>query len=138
MASHEFGTRNVGEFRLRRTGLVLFASILLIIAGAFHALQGLAALTNGKFFTVVTDYAYDLDIEGWGWVHLFAGVILLLTGIGLYRGAQFAWLTAMLVIIVMAMVNFVFIPFQPFWAITLLVMDGLILWALLTQVEDTE
>jgi hypothetical protein len=134
MASNEIVGKSSAEgFRPRKTGLVLFAVILLIVAGALHALQGLAALTNGNFYAVVDNYAYDLDIEVWGWSHLIMGMVLLATGIGLYRGSQFAWLMATFIIVVMTIVNFILIPLHPAWAITMIVLNGLILLALLSE-----
>ena len=69
---------------------IVFAAVFMIIAGSFHVLQGLAAIFNGEFFAVVSTYAYDLDIESWGWFHLLAGVCIGLAGVGLLSGSVWA------------------------------------------------
>ena len=135
-ARHPEGQTLIGQGRA--TGIVLFAAVLMIVAGAFHFLQGLTAVINGDFFAVVANYAYDLDIQAWGWLHLLGGLSLFLVGIGLLSGSIWARLLAMFLVVISAMINFVYIPYQPLWAIVLLVIDGVILWALLTQGDFDE
>jgi hypothetical protein len=36
------------------------------------------------------------------------------------------------IVAVSAIVNFLYIPYQPVWSIALIAIDGLIIWALLT------
>jgi hypothetical protein len=117
------------------TGLLLFAAVFMVVGGSFHAIQGLAALINDDFFENVQGYAYDVDITTWGWLHLIVGIVVALTGITLLTGAIWARIIAMFIMVVSAIINFIYIPYQPLWSIVLLVIDGAIIWALLTYPE---
>jgi hypothetical protein len=117
------------------TGLMLFAAVFMVVGGSFHAIQGLAALINDDFFESVEGYAYDVDITAWGWLHLIVGGIVALTGITLLSGALWARIIALFIMVVSAIINFIYIPYQPLWSIVLLVIDGAIIWALLSYPE---
>lgn len=119
-------------------GLVLFAAVFMIVGGIFHAIQGLAAVIDDQFFVVVNNYAYDLDVSTWGWIHLFGGIIVALAGFALFSGAVWARILAVLLVMGSAVVNFMYIPYFPLWSIVLLVIDGAIIWALLTYGEFFE
>lgn len=116
-------------------GLILFAAVFMVVGGSFHAIQGLAALINDDFFVNVQGYAYDVDITSWGWLHLGVGIVVALTGLTLLSGAIWARLIALFIVVVSAIINFIYIPYQPLWSIILLVIDGAIIWALLTYPE---
>lgn len=139
MASHQ-GTYDV----VRRedatastwaTGVLLFASVFMFVGGSFQVIQGLAALLNEDFFVVLNDYAYQIEVETWGMVHLACGGIVALAGLILLSGSTFSRFLATFIVVGSAMINFVYIPYQPVWSIVLLVIDGVILWALITYQE---
>ena len=80
--------------------------------------------------------ALRIDLTAWGWFWLIVGVAQIVTGVlilqrnawGLWLGVGFAGLSAMLTVIVM----FVF----PLWAIAVMAIDFLVLFALLTQSDE--
>ena len=61
-------------------GLVAFAGVIMMLIGVFHALTGLAAIIENEFFVVGPQYAYELDVTAWGWLHLIFGVIVAVAG----------------------------------------------------------
>ena len=61
------------ESRLRSglaAGLAGFAGVLLLVVGAFQALEGLSAIVRDRLLVLTRDYLYRLDISAWGWIHL--------------------------------------------------------------------
>ena len=119
--------------------LMVFAAAFMVVGGIFHFLNGLAAVINDHFFVIVDGYAYNVDVTVWGWLHIITGVILTLVGVNLLTGKTWARLVAVLMVVCSAMLNFVYIPYQPLWSIVLLVMDGVLLWALITSPDiDSE
>jgi len=54
-------------------------------------------------------------------------VVVLAAGFAVIAGAAWAHWTGIAIVSVQAVVNFLFIPVQPFWAITLIVID---LWVI--------
>jgi hypothetical protein len=122
------------------TGLFLFAAVLMLIAGSFHVIQGLAALLDDGFIpSSIDNYAYDIDIQAWGWMHILTGIVLAVAGAGLLSGALWARLLALFIVVVSGIINFVYIPYQPLWSIVQLTLCGLVIWALLSyQMTDED
>lgn len=121
------------------TGLFLFAAVLMLIAGSFQVIQGLAAVLDDGFIPARENYAYDIDITAWGWMHILTGIVLAVAGAGLLSGALWARLLALFIVVVSGIINFVYIPYQPLWAIVQLTLCGLVIWALLSyQMTDED
>ncbi len=66
-------------------GTAVFAGVLMIIGGAFQALEALAAIVNDKYLVVLPQYIYAFDLTLWGWIHLLVGLGLLAIGIALLQ-----------------------------------------------------
>jgi hypothetical protein len=58
-------------------GLVLFASVLLVIIGCFNLIYGIAAVANSHVFTANAHYVFG-GLRTWGWITLIIGVLQLL------------------------------------------------------------
>jgi hypothetical protein len=111
-------------------GGIGFAASLLTLVGGFQVIAGLAAIIDDEFFVATRNYAFDLDVSTWGWIHLGFGVLLLATGVGLFGRRAWAGVTALFLAILSAFLNFFFIPFYPFWAIVVIALDVWIIWSL--------
>jgi hypothetical protein len=111
-------------------GIAVFAGVALIIGGAFQALEGLAAVVNDKWLVVRPEYIFAFDLTVWGVIHLLVGLALLVIGVSLLRGQTWARVAGMIVAVISAIMNFVFLPFSPLWAIMIIAVDMLIIWAL--------
>ncbi len=64
-----------------------FTAFMMIMMGIWWILSGLAAVLNSEFYVVTFRWIFEFDISTWGWVHLIVGIIVLLVGIFLFRGA---------------------------------------------------
>jgi hypothetical protein len=95
-----------------------------------QVIAGLAAVINDEFFVVSRNYAFDLDVSTWGWIHLVFGLVLLVAGFGLFGRRTWAGVTALFLAMLSAFLNFFFIPVYPFWAIVVITLDVWIIWAL--------
>lgn len=124
------GRRREPELSGWALGGIAFAGFMLILIGAFQALIGFAAIFEDDFFVIGREYAYDIDVTAWGWVHLALGLLLLLASIGLLLGQGWVALVAIILALVSAIANFVFIPYYPFWAIVVIAVDIWAIWAL--------
>jgi len=113
-------------------GLVIFAGFVMITIGVFHILEGIAAVIQGDFFVVTRDYAYKLDVSVWGWIHLAGGIILVLAGVYVFSGTLWARIVGMVLAASSAIANFFFAPYYPVWAILIIALDVVVIWALAT------
>ena len=111
-------------------GGITFAGTIMIMIGIFQALAGLVALFNDEFFVVAPNYTYDLDVTGWGWIHLIIGVLVALAGFALFAGRPWAAIVAITLAIFSAVSNFFFIPYYPFWSILVIALAVWVIWAL--------
>jgi uncharacterized membrane protein len=112
------------------TGWIAFAGIMLIIGGSLNALYGLVAAINDDWVVWTNSSAVYLDISEWGWAHLILGIVVLLSGIGVFTGNIVARTIGVIVAGISMIVNFFFIPVYPVWALTIIVIDALVIWAL--------
>ena len=55
-------------------GLVLFASVLLVIIGCFNLIYGIAAIANSHVFTANAHYVFG-SLRTWGWITLIIGAL---------------------------------------------------------------
>ncbi|MGZ5848680.1 MAG: DUF7144 family membrane protein, partial [Ramlibacter sp.] len=104
-------------------GGAVFAGILMIISGCFGMLQGIALLAKGTYYVQPANYWINTSASTWGWILLIAGLVILAAGFGVISGAAWARWLGIALASLQALINFVFIPVQPWWAITLIVVD---------------
>jgi hypothetical protein len=111
-------------------GFILFAAIMLIMAGIFQAFDGLVALFNDTFYVTTREYVFQFDVTAWGWIHLILGVVVALAGWGLLSGRTWARVLGITVAVLSAIANFLWLPYYPFWALTIIALDVFVIWAI--------
>jgi hypothetical protein len=128
------GTRPVSGWAI---GGTVFAGVIMILIGSFHAIMGLGAIIDDKFFVVGNDYTFQFDTTAWGWIHLLFGILIVLAGAYIFSGATWARVIGITVAALSAIANFFFIPYYPFWAIVIIALDIWVIWALSRPIEET-
>ena len=121
-------SRGAGH-RIEGQGLLIFASMLLMVLGVFNLLDGIAAVARSHVFIANAHYVVG-DLRAWGWVALILGALQALAGIGVLTGNQFARWFGVAVVGLNAFAQFFFIPAYPFWSLTIIAVDMVALWAL--------
>ncbi|HEY7196950.1 MAG TPA: hypothetical protein VH306_07175 [Gaiellaceae bacterium] len=111
-------------------GGIAFAGSIMLLVGSFQALTGLAAIIHDDFFVVGRNYAFDLDVTAWGWIHLIVGIVVALAGLALFAGRAWAAVTALILALISAISNFFFIPYYPWWSLLIIGLDVWVIWAL--------
>ena len=111
-------------------GFAVFAGVIMIMAGAFHAFAGLAALFENEFYAATPNYVFQFDVTAWGWIHLLLGVLVLVAGYSVLSGQTWARVVGMILAGVSALANFMFIPYYPFWSLLIIALDVFVIWAL--------
>ena len=118
-------------------GWIGFAAIILILNGVFSVVQGLVALIGSNTYYVVTDGSlFLLDLTGWGWWNLIIGAALVLTGLALITGATWARVVAIIVAGLSAIGQLLLVPAQPWWALIVIAIDVLVIYAVTAHGRD--
>lgn len=113
------------------TGWILFAGLMMILMGSFGAIQGLVALFNRGYYAVGPNgLVVSVDYTGWGWFHLILGAIVVLTGFGVMVGNTAARVFGIILAVISALANLLFIAAYPVWSIIVITIDVIIIYAL--------
>jgi len=92
-------------------GFTMFAGVMMILIGAFHAIAGLSGIIKDNFYTVTPNYI-------------------------LFSGAVWARTVGVILAGVSALISFAWIPLYPIWAIIFIAVDVTIIWALTVHGRD--
>jgi hypothetical protein len=110
-------------------GLVLFASVMLLIIGCFNLIYGIAAVANAHVFVAGAHYVWG-DLRFWGWATLIIGALQLLAAAGAAAGYQLARWFGVAVLGINAIAMMFFLPAYPLWALVIVAADVVALYGL--------
>ena len=117
-------------------GWAYFASIVLIIVGAFGIIDGIVAIAKKEFFVVGEKWVFNFNVTTWGWIHLILGIVVLLAGIGILSGNVLARTIGVIVAGISAILNFMWLPYYPVWGVAVIALDIAVIWALTAHGRD--
>lgn len=133
------GTRRDIDYSTRGTVAdvtVAAAAAFLIVSSCMNILQGLAAIANGDIYAAGSDYLYRFNMTTWGWILLILGIAGVLVSVGLFRRTSWAQVVGLVVVSLMLLTNFAYLPHYPMWAIVVIAFNGLTIWALCLQLRN--
>ncbi|WP_432875078.1 DUF7144 family membrane protein [Kribbella sp. CA-245084] len=117
-------------------GFILFAGVMMVLAGGFQTFTGLVALFENEFYVSTRNYLFQFDATAWGWIHLIFGILVMVAGFAVMAGQTWARVVAIILAALSALANFTFIPYYPFWALTIIAIDIFVIWALAVHGRD--
>ena len=117
-------------------GFTYFAATIMILGGGLDLLQGLAAVVRSNYFVVTPHYAYTMNATSWGWIHMVLGLILVLAGGAVINGSLWARGIGVIVAALVAVSNFMWLPYQPVWSIIVITLCVMVIWALTVHGRD--
>jgi hypothetical protein len=117
-------------------GLMVFAAIMMMMAGVFQVIAGLVALFQNEFYVTTHNYVFQFDATAWGWIHLLLGIVVGVAGWALLTGRAWGRVVAITVAAISALANFLFLPYYPLWALTIITLDVLVIWAIAVHGQD--
>jgi hypothetical protein len=128
--------------RGRGTGWIVFAGILMILAGGNMAINGLWALhASSQVEQAVGDTLLfsSGDLDTWGWIYLIVGAVVAIAGIMVFFRVAFGMWVGIIAALVQAIFAFFWI-FSPYWpaALIIIAVDLLVIYALSSASEDHE
>jgi hypothetical protein len=124
-----------GDTRLgaAKAGTVL-AAVLMILEGILGITQGVAAIAKDEVYALVGTYVYKFSLTTWGWIHLIAGVLVLLAGLALFTGSVVARALGIALTALVVFASFLALPYQPAWSIVTIGFGVFAIWALFHNV----
>jgi hypothetical protein len=117
-------------------GFILFAAIMMLMAGVFQVSAGLVAIFENEFYVATRNYLFQFDATTWGWIHLLIGLVVALAGWGLLSGRTWARVVGITVAVLSAIANFLFIPYYPIWSLLIITLDVFVIWAIAAHGRD--
>ena len=135
-ASHYESAGEEHEVSGWAVGFILFAGVMMVMAGGFQMFSGLVALIENEFYVTTRNYIFQFDATAWGWIHLIGGVLVGIAGFAVIAGQTWARWVAIILAALSALANFTFIPYYPFWAIIVIAIDIFVIWALAVHGRD--
>ena len=111
-------------------GMIAFASILLVLVGAFHALGGLIAILEPTQYLVTEDnLILPISYTVFGLVHIAVGIAMIFASYGLFWGRTWGRIVAVVVAAVSALTSVGSLSSNPVWYAILIAIDVLIIYA---------
>ncbi|WP_128981912.1 DUF7144 family membrane protein [Streptomyces roseicoloratus] len=128
MTTHTSSAGRQGE--THTSGWLVFAAVIMVFSGIMALLGGISAIAKDDVFLATRNYVYQINLTGWGWIHLILGIVITLTGIALFTGATWARVVGVGLAGLSMIANFMWLPYTPWWALLLIAIDALIIWGL--------
>jgi hypothetical protein len=113
---------------------MVFASVMLVVLGCFHVIEGLVALFQDKYNLVRPGgLVAHVSYAAWGWALIVLEIVALVTGAGLLRGNAVARVVAVVVAVVSAIVNLAFVAAEPAWSLIVIALDLIIIYGVIVH-----
>ncbi|MFK0158256.1 hypothetical protein ACIQVL_18375 [Streptomyces sp. NPDC090499] len=110
-------------------GASLFAGSMMMLSGPLSILMGASGIAQDTLFAA-SRYSYRFDLTAWGWIHLVVGLALVIAGLGVLTDQGWGRGAGIAVAAISLITQFMFVPYYPLWAIPVMTLDLLILFAL--------
>ena len=121
-------------------GWISFAGMLMIVVGSLDFFEGLIAVIRGQYFVLTANQIVVFDMRTWGWITMIWGAVVILAGLALVARAGWARWFAIVVgmVSLVHQLGFVGSAQYPLWALTVLALTVLVLYALIVHWEERE
>jgi hypothetical protein len=116
---------------VERTTWLDLACIVLVLVGALNVIDGLAAIRGSGY---IADHLLFANLDAWGWLVLIWGVVQILAGLAVYRGAPWGAFVALGTAFGNAIIQLGWVDTDPFWSLTIIGLDVLVIYGLVARV----
>ena len=114
----------------RGAGWLVFAGIMVAIAGTLNVIWGIAAIADSAAFVNGSHYVIFTNLHAWGWVVLIIGVIQLIAAFSIWAGNEFGRWIGIIGATLSAIGALGSINAYPFWGLCIFGIDILIIYGL--------
>jgi hypothetical protein len=110
-------------------GWVTFAAVMLGLSALWNCFDGIAAISSAHVYVANADYVFS-DLNTWGWIILFLGILQGLAALWVWSGSEFARWFGIVSAGLNAIGQLMFVPAYPVWGLAMFAVDVLIIYAL--------
>lgn len=111
-------------------GLIAFATIMLLLAGAFHLIGGFVALfEDDQYLVGERDLMVTVSYTWFGIAHMAIGVLMIIASYGLFWGRTWGRVVAIVVAMVGAITNLASLSADPARFALMIALDILVIYA---------
>jgi hypothetical protein len=110
-------------------GWVVFAGIMFMVSSMLNVIWGIAAVSSSHFFVGNASFILS-DLNTWGWVAIGFGILEALAALSIWYGRAFGRWFGIGVAGLAILAAMMSIPAYPFWALTLVAIDVLVIYGL--------
>jgi hypothetical protein len=118
-------------------GWIVFAATLLIVMGSINFIEGLIAAIRKEYYVLTSNQIIVFDMTTWGWLTLIWGIVLILAGLALWRGASWArWFSVVAVSVnVLGQLSWLGSTSYPLWTLSAITLGIIVIYALTVRWE---
>jgi len=113
----------------RGYGWLLFAGIMIMVAGVLDVIWGIAAIADSRFFVNGANYILS-GLNTWGWIVLVLGVLQVIAALSIWQGGGYGRWFGIGVAGLSSIGALMSIPAYPFWSLAIFALDVLIIYGL--------
>ena len=110
-------------------GWLVFAGIMVLIAGTLNCIWGIAAIDGSTFFVEDTKFIIE-DLHTMGWIVLGIGALQLIAALSIWAGGEFGRWIGILGASLGALGALLSIPGFPLWSVCVFFINVLVVYAL--------
>jgi multisubunit Na+/H+ antiporter MnhG subunit len=114
----------------RRSKLVPFGAVMLMLVGAFNVMDGVVAVANPDYMRRDVLFSH---LTTWGWAFIVFGVVQFGLGVAILRGSAVALWPAIAITGFNALAQLAYVVTEPAWSIAIVVADSVAIFAFMSE-----
>ena len=123
---------------MRGAGRVVFAAVLLLIAGTLNIIYGIGAISDANFYTSTGTHYVFSSLHTWGWITVIVGVIQITAGLSLMGGGGYGRVIGIIAATIGAFESLLSVGgTHPWWSLAIFALCIYVLHGLIIFGEET-
>ncbi len=121
----------------RGFGWIVFAGVLIGIAGVVNLIYGIAAISESHFYVLNTHYVIS-SLKTWGWIVTILGAFQMCVAAGIWMRSGWARWSGVVLAGLNAIAQLMFIASEPWLALAVFSLDLLVIYGLVSYGKAIE
>lgn len=122
----------------RGHGWVVFAGVIVLIAGVLNVVYGIAAIDDSAVFRDDSQFVIINDLDTWGWIHLVVGAVQLAAAFSIWQRHAFGRFVGVFSASFSAIAVLMFANAIPLVAFAIFLLDLLVIYGLVAYGDRRE